>query len=120
MSIKTRTIQSGKIAIIEIKGSLVGDGDTDELRTAVADFIEQGNKCMIINLQKLNYMNSSGIGAIISAHASYARNDGEVKLVGITNNVQNLFIITKLIDIFEVYDKIDEATASFVKVKSIS
>ncbi|MBI3766615.1 MAG: STAS domain-containing protein, partial [Ignavibacteriales bacterium] len=88
MSIKTRTVQTGKIAIIEIKGSLVGDGDTDEVRAAVTDFIEQGNKCMIINLQKLNYMNSSGIGAIIAAHASYAKNEGEVKLVGVSDNVQ--------------------------------
>ena len=120
MSIKTRTIQSGKIAIIEVKGSLVGDGDTDELREAVADFIEQGNKCLIINLQKANYLNSSGIGAIIAAHTSYAKNGGEVRLSGISKNVHNLFVVTKLIDVFDVYDDLDEAVESFVKAKSVS
>ncbi|MBI1804794.1 MAG: STAS domain-containing protein [Ignavibacteriae bacterium] len=118
MAIKSKTIQSGRIAIIELKGSLVGDRDTDTLRDTVADFIEQGNKCLVIDLQRVNYMNSSGIGALIAAHASYARNAGQVRLVGISKNVQNLFVITKLIDTFEVFDSMDDAIQSFVSTKS--
>ena len=118
MSIKTKTEFNGKMAVIEIKGALVGDEDTDRFRAAVADFIEQGNKSLVINMQKVNYMNSSGIGALISAHSSYRKNGGEVKLAGLSNNVQNLLVVTKLIDIFEVYDDVDEAIDSFVKMKS--
>ncbi len=117
MSIKTKTELNGKIAIIEIRGSLVGDGDTDKFRSAYQDFIEQGNKCLIVNLGKVNYMNSSGIGAIISAYTSYKKSAGEVKLAGITNNVQNLLAVTKLIDIFDVHETVDEAIDSFVKMK---
>ena len=115
MSVKTRTEVSGKIGVIEIKGSLVGDKDTDLFRDAVNDFIEQGNKCLIINLAKVNYMNSSGIGALIASHTSYTKNGGIVKLAGLTNNVQNLLVVTKLIDIFDTFDTIDEAIDSFVK-----
>jgi anti-sigma B factor antagonist len=97
---------------------LVGDGDTDVLRDAVADFIEQGNKCLVINLQKVTYVNSSGIGSIIASHTSYVKNGGEVRLSGISNSVQSLLVVTKLIDIFDVYDTVDEAVNSFVKVKS--
>lgn len=118
MSIKIRTIHDGKIAIFDIKGSLTGDEETDMLRAAVADFLEQGNKSLVINLQKVNYMNSSGIGAIIAAHASYAKQGGEVRLAGVTNNVQNLFVVTRLIDVFDVYDTVDAAIESFVNVKS--
>ena len=118
MSIKARTVESGTIAIVEIRGSLVGDGDTDALREAVVDFIEQGNKRLIINLQKATYINSSGIGSIIAAHTSYVRNGGEVRLSGISNSIQNLLAVTKLIDVFEVYDTIDEAIKSFKKVKT--
>ena len=118
MSIKARTVQNGRIAIIDVKGSLIGDGDTDALREAVADFIEQGNKCLVINLAKVNYINSSGIGAIIASHASYVKNGGAVKLAGISNNVQNLLVVTKLIDVFDVYDKVDEAVNTFLKAKS--
>ncbi len=117
MSIKTKTELNGKIAIIEIKGSLVGDEDTDKFRSAVQDFIEQGNKSLVINLGKVNYMNSSGIGAIISAYTSYKKVTGEIKLAGISNNVQNLLVVTKLIDVFDVHETVDEAIDSFVKGK---
>jgi anti-sigma B factor antagonist len=117
MSIKTKTEFNGKIAIIDIKGSLVGDDDTDKFKSAVQDFLEQGNKCLVVNLEKVNYMNSSGIGAIISAYNQYKKATGEVKLAGISHNVQNLLAVTKLIDIFDVHESVDEAIDSFVKTK---
>jgi anti-sigma B factor antagonist len=113
MSIKSRTEQNGRIAIIDVRGSLVGDGDTDVLRGDVNDFIEQGNKCLVINLQKVNYMNSTGIGSLISAFTSYKKAGGEVKLAGLSNNIQSLLAVTKLIDVFDVHDTIDQAVKSF-------
>lgn len=120
MSIKATTTLNGTIGIIEIRGSLIGDGDTDQLRSAVADFLEQGILRLLINLQKVNYLNSSGIGAIISAHASYKKSGGEVKVSGVSGNVQNLLAVTKLIDIFDVYDTPKEALEAFAKVQSLS
>ncbi len=118
MAIKTRTEFNGKIAIIEVKGSLVGDEDTDLFRAAVADFLEQGNKSLVVNMQKVNYMNSSGIGALISAHTNYKKAGGEARLAGLSNTVQNVLIVTKLVDIFDIYDNVDDAIDSFVKMKS--
>ena len=118
MSIKSTTIQNGTIAIIDIKGSLIGDDLTEGFRREVSDYLEQGNKSLIINLQRLNYMNSSGLGALIAAHTSYAKNGGEIRLVGVTKNVQNLLVVTRLIEIFDVYDKIEEAIKSFSEKKS--
>ena len=115
MSVKIRTIQEGKIGIIEVKGSLIGDKETDEFRAGVTDLIEQGNKSLVIDLKKVNYMNSSGIGAIIAVHSSYSKIGGVVKLSGLSNNVQSLFVATKLITIFDVLDSIDEAVEAFDK-----
>ncbi|MBI3190002.1 MAG: STAS domain-containing protein [Ignavibacteriales bacterium] len=120
MAVKVKTEKDGRIGIIEIKGSLVGDNETDRFREAYVDLIEQGNKFLVINLMKVNYINSSGIGALIGAHASYTKIDGEVKLAGLSNNVQNLLVVTKLIDIFDTHDTVEEATKSFVKEKSLS
>jgi len=120
MSIRAKTVESGTIAIIDVRGSLVGDGDTDSLRETVADFIEQGNKCLVINLQKVTYINSSGIGSIIAAHTSYVKNGGEVKLSALTNSIQNLLVMTRLIDVFDVYETVDQAVNSFLKIKSIT
>ncbi|MBI4549281.1 MAG: STAS domain-containing protein [Ignavibacteriae bacterium] len=116
MSVKARTLYNGKIGIIDIKGSLIGNEETDSFKEAVADFLEQGIKNLVINLQKVNYVNSSGIGAIISAHTSYAKSGGKVMLAGISNTVQSVLVITKLIDVFDVFDTVDEAVESFVQV----
>jgi len=119
VSIKTRTIQNGRVAIIELRGALVDDDDTDALRQAAADFIEQGNKCLVISLARVNYLNSSGVGAIISTHTSYANAGGQVRLAGLTSNVQNVLTITRLIDVFEVFDTLEQAIADFDSKKSV-
>ena len=115
MSVKMRTVSNGKIGIIEIKGSLVGDKDTDDFRETVSDLIEQGNKSLVIDLSKVNYMNSSGIGSLIAVHSSYSKNAGVVKLAGLSSSVQNLFVVTKLIDVFDVHENVDQAIGSFLK-----
>ena len=113
MSVKTTTLQSGKIGVIEVKGSLVGGEETDELRSAVADFVEQGNKKLIIDLSKVTYLNSTAIGVLVQAHTTYARNKGQVKLCGINNNINNIFVITKLTMVFDVSDTKDDAVKAF-------
>jgi anti-sigma B factor antagonist len=120
MTIKSKTIHDGEIAIIEVRGSLTGDEDTDRFREEVADFLEQGSKSLIIDLQRVNYMNSLGLGAVLSAHASFKKNDGEIKLVGISKNIRNLFTITRLISIFDVQESVDEAVESFLEKNSKS
>ena len=114
------TVEHGRVAIIELKGSLLGDEYTDQFREVVSDFVEQGNKRLVIDLHKVNYLNSSGIGALIAAHTSYVKNGGQVRLAGIQDNVQNLFVITKLIDVFDVNDSREEAIKSFAAQKSIT
>jgi anti-sigma B factor antagonist len=118
--VKFRTVYNGRIAIIDLKGAIIGDDDTDNFRDVVADFIEQGNKCLVVNLERVNYMNSSGVGSLIAAHTSYARNGGEVRLAGVGKSIKNLLTITRLIDVFDVFDTVNEAIDSFVASKAIS
>jgi anti-sigma B factor antagonist len=120
MSIKARTIKNGTIAIVEIRGSFVSDEDAELLRSTILDFIEQGNRALVINLQKVNYINSRGIGAIIAAHASYRKNGGEMKLAGLSGAVQNVLVITRLIGVFDAYDSLAEAIESFSNIHTTS
>jgi anti-sigma B factor antagonist len=113
MAVKTTTLQNGKIGVIEVKGSLVGGEETDELRSAVADLVEQGNKNLIIDLSKVTYLNSTAIGVLVSAHTTYSRNKGRVKLCGINKNINNIFVITKLTMVFEVVDTREDAVKAF-------
>lgn len=114
MSVKASTRNNGSVGIIDIRGSLVGDGDTDDVRSAVSDLLEQGINHVVIDLHRLHYLNSTGIGSIISAHTTVRKNGGDVKLTGLSPNVQNLMAITKLIDVFDVFDTVDEAIESFL------
>ncbi len=113
MKVRASTKNNGRVGILEVRGSLVDDGDTDELRAAVADFLEQGVRHAVIDLHKVNYLNSTGIGSIISAHATFRKNGGDIRLTGLSDNVQSLLVITRLIDVFEVYDTLREAIESF-------
>lgn len=113
MSVKITTLQNGEIGVIEVKGSLVGGDETDELRNAVADLIEQGNKKLIIDLGKVTYLNSTAIGVLVSAHTTYSRNKGSVKLCGINKNINNIFVITKLTMVFEVCETREDAVKAF-------
>ena len=109
MAVKSTTLQSGKIGVIEVKGSLVGGEETDELRNAIADFVEQGTKKLIIDLAKVTYLNSTAIGVLVSAHTTFAKNKGQVKLCGINKNINNIFVITKLTLVFEVTETREDA-----------
>ena len=113
MAVKTTTLQSGKIGVIEVKGSLVGGEETDELRSAVADFVEQGTKKLIIDLGKVTYLNSTAIGVLVSAHTTFSKNKGHVKLCEINKNINNIFVITKLTLVFDVAETREEAVKAF-------
>ena len=115
MSIRSKTVLNGRVGIVDVRGSLVGDEGTDDFREAIADLLEQGIKNVVVDLGKINYVNSSGIGALIASHASCIKNGGRIKLARLTQSVQNLFAITKLIDVFDVYENVDEAVQSFVQ-----
>jgi len=115
MAVKTTTLQDGKIGVIEVKGSLVGGEETDELRNAVADFVQQGSKKLIIDLSKVTYLNSTAIGVLVSAHTTFSKNKGHVKVCGINKNINNIFVITKLTLVFDTCETREDAIAGFGK-----
>ena len=115
MAVKTTTLQEGKIGVIEVKGSLVGGEETDELRSAVADFVQQGTKKLVIDLSKVTYLNSTAIGVLVSAHTTFSKNKGHVKVCGINKNINNIFVITKLTLVFDTCETREDAVAGFGK-----
>jgi anti-sigma B factor antagonist len=116
MSVKSSTLENGTIGVIEAKGSLVGGEETDELRRYVADFLQQGVKKLVIDLSKVTYLNSTAIGVLVSAHTSFARNKGQVKLCGVNRNIDNIFVITKLMLVLDVVETREDAIKAFATV----
>ena len=112
MAIKTSTLDNG-IGLIETKGSLVGGDETVELRQAVAGFLDREYSKLLIDLGGVTYMNSTAIGVLVAAHASYSRKGWHITLCGMNKNITNIFVITKLTLVFDVYDVREEAVKSF-------
>jgi anti-sigma B factor antagonist len=112
MAVKTSTLENG-IALIEAKGSLVGGEETDEMRRAIAGFVDRNYDKLIIDLGGVTYLNSTAIGVLVGAHTSYSRKGWQIKLCGVNKNIDSIFVITKLSLVFDVHETRDAAIKSF-------
>ena len=115
MSMKIKTRQVDGITIMDCSGRItLGEGSV-QLRDAVRDLLSKGSKQILLNLGDVTYIDSSGIGELVSAFTSVRNSGGELKLLNLTKKVHDLLQITKLYTVFDVKD--DEATAisSFTK-----
>ncbi len=101
------------IPVLTFEGKLIGGSDTNELRDKVSSLIQSGIIKIIIDLGKVKWINSYGLGILISCYMSIINKNGEIKLVGASDKVKSLFEIAKLINIFKNYNNVDEALKSF-------
>ncbi len=109
MDLKVKTREVGGVSVIDLSGKItLGDGSIT-LRDAVKDALAKGDKKILLNLADVNYIDSSGIGELVSGFTSVKNAGGELKLLQLTKKVKDLLQITKLYTVFDVED--DEATA---------
>ena len=110
---KLTTREDKGIAILEPKGKIMGGPDATLLHDKLHELISQGKKKVVIDLAKVDWMNSTGLGILISGLTTMRNNGGELKLANVTEKIQSLLTITKLITVFETFDSVDQAVASF-------
>lgn len=103
------------VIILEPKGKIMGGPDASLLHDKLYEFIEKDKKQFIINLEQVDWMNSTGLGILISGYTTLRNSDGTLKLANVTEKIQSLLVITKLASVFEAYDTIDDAIKSFQK-----
>src|ERR1700739_209863 len=107
MKVSTRQVDG--VTILDLSGRItLGEGSV-QLRDAVRDLLAKGQKLILLNLADVNYIDSSGIGELVSAYTTVRNQGGELKLLNLTKKVHDLLQITKLYTVFDVKD--DEATA---------
>jgi len=114
-----RERQVGSIAILVPKGYLTGGDETDELEQKIKQLGEAGNKHLIINLVETQHLNSTALGVLISAHSNYVRRAGQMKLCSVDKRIENIFVITKLSLVFDVYPNEEQAIASFAEREQV-
>ena len=109
MSMKASTRQVDGVTIVDLSGRItLGEGSV-VLRDTIKDLLGKGQKKILLNLGDVSYIDSSGIGELVSAFTSVRNQGGELKLLNLTKKVHDLLQITKLYTVFDVKD--DEATA---------
>jgi len=101
------------IAILEPKGKIMGGPDATALHDQLHEFIKQGKLKVIIDLKDVDWMNSTGLGILISGLTTLRNNKGDLKLANVTDKIQSLLTITKLITVFEAHDTVEAAVQSF-------
>jgi len=101
------------VSILEIKGKLMGGAETTEIHNRVKELVANGVTKVVIDLGKVSWMNSTGLGALMSSLTTVRNAQGELKIARATDKVKSLFMVTKLITIFDSYDSVEEALNSF-------
>lgn len=110
---KYSTTEKYNAVVIQIKGNVMGGPEAQEFNDYIHQLVEEGKKNIVIDLSKVKFMNSSGLGMLITAYTTLKNGGGIMKLAGATEKINSLLVITKLITIFENYDSVEEAVKSF-------
>ncbi len=114
MAITRKLVES--ITVIAARGRFYGDKETDELEEAIMAEAASGNTRLVVNLAECEAMNSVALGVLMRGFANYRTRSGEMKLCGLGKKLKDLFVMTKLIMVFDHHDTEEAALASFADV----
>src|SRR4051812_2482036 len=113
MSLNISARKLDNVTVLDLSGRLVlGDG-SGALREQLKSLVTGGEKSILLNLANVTYIDSSGLGALVSGYTSVAGQQGKLKLLNLTTKVHDLLQITKLLTVFETYDNEKTAIGSF-------
>lgn len=113
MSVKLNTRQVGDVNVVDVAGRItLGEGST-ALRDAIRDMVAKSHKKILLNLGEVSYIDSSGIGELVSGFTSVTNSGGQLKLLGLNKRVKDLLQITKLYTVFDVHEEEASAIRSF-------
>ncbi|MFL6277636.1 MAG: STAS domain-containing protein [Blastocatellia bacterium] len=105
--------QAGEVTILDLSGKItIGEGSV-QLREAVKDLLASGKKNILLNLGNVSYVDSSGIGELVSSYTTTSNQGGHLKLLSLGKKIKDLLMITKLLTVFQTYDDEQQAIASF-------
>jgi anti-sigma B factor antagonist len=113
----TRTIevrQIGSVVVLDVGGRLVM-GEVDEMRDTICRLLEAGSRSFVLNLSRVSYMDSAGLGQTIAAYTSVTRRGGRVVLLNPSKQTNQLLQIAKLVTVFDVYGDESDALNALMK-----
>ena len=113
MSAKLNTRQVGDVSVIDVSGRITLGEGSSALRDVLRELTARGNKKILLNLGDVTYIDSSGIGELVSGFTTVTNQGGDLKLLGLTKRVKDLLQITKLYTVFDIHEDEAHAIRSF-------
>ncbi len=111
MKIKER--RRDGVAILDMSGKLMGGPDAEDFAEILKTLIHEGCRNVIVNMEKVSWVNSTGLGILISGYSTLRKSGGELKLLKVSDRIESIFIVSKLHTVFQSFKDEDEAVASF-------
>jgi len=105
--------REGDVAVLDLKGRIRISGGTLVLHNSIRCLVDEGKTKVVLNLANVTHIDSRGLGELISSQVTLNNKGGEIKLVHLTERLQDIMTITKLLTMFDVYDNESDALASF-------
>jgi anti-sigma B factor antagonist len=115
MAMTTNIRQVGDVTVVDLNGRIALGEESAGLRDLIANLLSEGHVKILLNLAGVDYIDSSGLGALVSGVASVRRVGGEMKLVNLSSKVDDLMEVTRLYTVFDIADNEQAALASFGK-----
>ena len=103
----------GKVAVLKISGKLMGGNETREIPDKIKSLLSDGVADIMMDLGKVKWMNSTGLGALIESRRLISEKEGNLKLSAVTEKIKSLLMITQIMNLFDTYESADRALASF-------
>jgi anti-sigma B factor antagonist len=107
--------EKGGVDVIEVKGKIMGGDDFGPLDDKLYALIGKGHTKAVVDLSKCDWINSTGLGRLIHHATTFKNMNGELKLANLTEKIEQIIAITRLSEVFDVADSVDEAIARFNK-----
>ncbi|CUU02044.1 anti-sigma B factor antagonist [Candidatus Thermokryptus mobilis] len=112
---RLKTKEFNDVVVIEVKGNMMGGPDSQKFRDLLHKIIDEGKNKVVVDLKSVKFINSAGLGTLISGLTTMRNAGGDLKIANPTEKIESLLMITRLIKVFESYSSVDEAVESFNK-----
>jgi len=113
MQLEIRERNSGDVVLLDLSGRItIGEGSV-QLRDSVGNLLSAGRQKIVLNLEGVTYVDSSGIGELVSRYTTTKNQGGQLKLLKLPKKIKDLLMITKLLTVFEIYEDEETALSSF-------
>jgi anti-sigma B factor antagonist len=101
---KVKATSDGSVRVVTLQGEFVGGNETDDLRAALEAEAKEGTTHLLIDLANTSYLNSTALGVLIAGHTNFTKRGARIGLCNLSDNIENIFVITKLTLVFNIYE----------------